>query len=74
MHRRRERLGLGLREMARLAYMCPGHVNDIEKGRKGLSNRAIPRLAEVLGCPGEASDWMYELQGRIPPRLRRRAA
>lgn len=45
----RERQGLGLREVARLAQISPAHLSMVETGKKRLSLGALHRLAPYLG-------------------------
>lgn len=44
-----ERLGKGLREMAKLLDIAPAHLTDIEKGRRSPSEDLLLRIARQYG-------------------------
>ncbi len=44
----RAKLGVSQHTLAEKADLSPGHINDIEQGRKWVSADALERLAEAL--------------------------
>ncbi|WP_178970383.1 helix-turn-helix domain-containing protein [Streptomyces acidiscabies] len=58
--------GLGLRTVAALAGIDPGHLSKVERGEKQLSLDSLYRLATVLG--------LQELAGFLRPYLLERDA
>ncbi len=45
--KRVEKLGKGLREMAKLLDIAPAHLTDLEKGRRAPSNDLLLRIART---------------------------
>lgn len=43
--------GWSIAEFAREIELTPGHVSNIEAGRRGCSPKVIKRMAEVLAVP-----------------------
>lgn len=48
MRAARAKLGISQHALAERADLSPGHVNDLEQGRKWVSADALERLAEAL--------------------------
>jgi transcriptional regulator with XRE-family HTH domain len=44
----RRKLGISQHALAERADLSPGHINDLEQGRKWVSADALERLAEAL--------------------------
>jgi transcriptional regulator with XRE-family HTH domain len=44
----RSKLGISQQALAERAELSPGHVNDLEQGRKWVSADALERIAEAL--------------------------
>jgi transcriptional regulator with XRE-family HTH domain len=45
----RRKLGYSQQELAERAELSPGHMNDLEQGRKWVSSFTLQRLADALG-------------------------
>ncbi|TVQ27451.1 MAG: XRE family transcriptional regulator [Spirochaetaceae bacterium] len=45
----REKLGYSQQHLAERADLSPGHITDLEKGRKWVSADSLARIADALG-------------------------
>lgn len=52
MRTKRERLGLGVRQIARLARCSASYVSDLESGRRGWDGPVAQRISELLRVAG----------------------
>ena len=56
----REALGWSVSKFAAAAETVPGHISNIEAGRRGASPELVRRMARVLGVPMAALVSAYE--------------
>lgn len=58
----REALGWSVSKFATASETVPGHISNIEAGRRGASPELIRRMARVLGVPVAALVSAYDRQ------------
>lgn len=53
LRRKRVAAGLSKKKLAEMAEISPTHMSQIELGQRSVSEEALLRLAEALGCETE---------------------
>ena len=62
----RVRLGMSAKELAERIGVTPQHLNDIEKGRRGVTRQLAIEIAAHLDW---YPDWIDMMMGRLPTHL-----